>query len=76
MFVICHISRSRTVRRVSNGIFMFLVLVFVQVCLMLLMTDSSLDSRPPPPLKCVQFLEEEISFSHFHVFCHTCFYPE
>lgn len=43
MFVICHISRSRTVTRVSNCILMFLLLAFVQVFLMLLMTDSSLD---------------------------------
>lgn len=43
MFVIRHISRSRAVRRESNGIFMFLLLVCVQVCLMLLMIDASLD---------------------------------
>lgn len=76
--MIHHISRSITVKRVSNGIFMFLLLVFVQVCLMVLMTDSSLDFPPPPSsysFKCVQFLEEEISLSHFHVLCHTCFYP-
>lgn len=48
--MIHHISRSITVKRVSNGIFMFLLLVFVQVCLMVLMTDSSLDFPPPPPL--------------------------
>lgn len=73
MFVICHISRSRTVTRVSNCILMFLLLAFVQVFLMLLMTDSSFDVCSY--FTCVQFLEEEISFSHFHVLCHTCFYP-
>lgn len=61
MFVICRISRSRTVTRVLNCITMFLLLAFVQVFLMLLMTDSSFDVCSY--FTCVQFLEEEISFT-------------
>lgn len=43
MFVVHRIIRSRSVRRVSSGIFVFLLWVFVGVCFMLLMADSSLD---------------------------------
>lgn len=43
MFVIHHIIGSRFVRRVSNGIFVFLLFISVQICLMLLMADSTLD---------------------------------
>lgn len=79
MFVIHHIIRSRSVRKVSNGIFVFLLLVFVQVCLMLLMTDSAFDLLVVLvfsfSLKCVQFLEEELSLSHLHMCSHTCFCP-
>lgn len=77
MFVIRHISRSRAVRRESNGIFMFLLLVCVQVCLMLLMIDASPDFFffSPSSFKRVQFLEEKLSLSHLHFLCHTCFYP-
>lgn len=68
MFVIRHISRSRAVRRESNGIFMFLLLVCVQVCLMLLMIDASLDFFfffPPPPLSVCSFWKKNFLF-------HTC----
>lgn len=79
MFVIHHIIRSRSVRRLSNGIFVFLLLVFVQVCLMLLMADSAFDLLVVLvfsfSLKYVQFLEEELSLSHLHVLSHTCFCP-
>lgn len=79
VFVIHHIIRPRSVRRVSNGVFIFLLLVFVQVCLMLLIADSSLDLLVVLvfsfSLKCVQFLEEELSLSHLHMLSHTCFCP-
>lgn len=79
MFVILHIIRPRSVRKVSNGIFVFLLLVFVQVCLMLLMADSSLDLLVVLvfsfSLKHVQFVEEELSLSHLHMLSHTCFCP-
>lgn len=79
MFVIHHIIRSGFVRRVSNGIFVFLLLVFVQVCLMLLMADSTLDLLVGLvfsfSLKYVQFLQEELSLSHLHMLSHTCFCP-
>lgn len=75
--MIHHIIRSRFVRRVSNAIFVFLV--FVQVCLMLLIADSTLDLLVglvfPFSLKCVQFLQEELSLSHLHMLNHTCFCP-
>lgn len=77
MFVIHHIIRSRFVKSVSNGIFVFLLLIFVQVYLMLLMADSTLDLLVDLvfsfTLKCVQFLEEELSLSHLHMLNHTCF---
>lgn len=77
MFVIHHIIRPRSVRRVSNGVFVFLLLVFV--CLMLLIADSSLDLLVVLvfsfSLKHVQFLEEELSLSHLHMLSHTCFCP-
>lgn len=79
VFVILHIIRPRSVRKVSNGIFVFLLLVFVQVCLMLLMADSSLDLLVVLvfsfSLKRVQFVEEELSLSHLHMLSHTCFCP-
>lgn len=79
VFVIHHIIRSRSVRRVSNGIFVFLLLVFVQVCLMLLMPDSTLDLLLVLvfsfSLKHVQFLEEELFLSHLHMLSHICFCP-
>lgn len=59
--------------------FCSLDLVFVQVCFMLLMADSTLDLLVGLvfsfSLKCVQFLEEELSLSHLHMLSHTCFYP-
>lgn len=74
-----HIIRSTCVRRVSNGIFCSLDLVFVQVCFMLLMADSALDLLVGLvfsfSLKRVQFLKEELSLSHLHILSHTCFYP-
>lgn len=79
MFEIHPIIRSRSVRRVSNGIFVFLLLVFVQVCLMLLMPDSTLDLLLVLvfsfSLKHVQFLEEELFLSHLHMLSHICFCP-
>lgn len=78
-FEIHPIIRSRSVRRVSNGIFVFLLLVFVQVCLMLLMPDSTLDLLLVLvfsfSLKHVQFLEEELFLSHLHMLSHICFCP-
>lgn len=77
--VVVHDIRSRSVRGVSNGIFVFLLLVFVQVGVMLLTADSAFDLLVVLVFsfswKCVQFLEEELSLSHSHMLSHPCFSP-
>lgn len=79
VFVIHHIIRSRFVRRVSNGIFVVLLWFLfrfvscywwlTQLLIYWLVWFFSFS------LKCVQFLEEELSLSHLHMLSHTCFYP-
>lgn len=79
VFVVHCIIGSRSVRGVSNGIFVFLLFVFVQVGVMLLTADSAFDLFVvlvfSLSLKCVQFPEEELSLSHLHMLSHTCFCP-
>lgn len=78
VFVIHHIVRSRSVRRVSSGIFVFLLLVFVRYvsCYWwltnLLIYCCFVFSFS---LNHVQFLEEELFLSHLDMLSHTCFCP-